>query len=102
LATNAAASLGRRGFWLRQHFAQSPVHDLDFAKRADHDVRRLEVAMDHSPRMRVGERLADLLEDGDEAAAIVAWIPPLCQQSGQRLSLDQLHREIRALILKLP
>ena len=51
----------------RQDLGQAPVHHLHLAERADHHVRGLQVAVDHAPRVRVGHRLADLLEDREEA-----------------------------------
>jgi len=53
-----------------QHLGESPVHDLDLAEAADHDVARLEVAVEDPVGVRVGHRLADLLEHRQEAAAV--------------------------------
>ena len=52
-----------------EHLGQAPVHHLDLAEAAHHDVRRLQVAVDHAPGVGVGHRLADLLEDGQEPRA---------------------------------
>jgi hypothetical protein len=45
-----------------QHLGESPVHDLDLAEGAHHDVGGLEVAVDHPLAVGVGHRLAHLLE----------------------------------------
>jgi hypothetical protein len=48
---------------LGQHLGQAPVDHLHFSVRADHDVGRLDVAVNHAPGMRVRHCLADGLED---------------------------------------
>ena len=53
-----------------EHLGQPPVHDLHLAERPDHDVGRLQVAVDHAVGVGVGHRLADLLEDRHEPAAV--------------------------------
>ena len=55
-----------------QDLGQPPVHDLDLAELPDHDVRRLQVPVDDPLAVGVPDRLADLLEDGDEPAAVAA------------------------------
>ena len=50
-----------------QHLGQPPVHHLYFAVRPDHNVRRLQVAVDDIPTMGKCERLADLSEDLDDS-----------------------------------
>ena len=57
---------------LPEDLREPPVDHLHLAEGADHDVRRLEVAVDHAPRVGVGDGLADLLEDGEEPAEVVA------------------------------
>ena len=54
---------------LRQDLGQAPVHHLHLAERADHDVRRLQVAMDHAAGVGVGDRLADGLRRSRGSAA---------------------------------
>ena len=79
------------------HLGEAPVHDLHLAEGADHDVRRLEVAVDHAAGVGVGDRLADLLEDREEAAPrSSAGVGPLVEQRGERAAVDQLHGEVRA------
>ena len=63
-----------------QDLGQAPVHDLDLAEAADHDVRRLQVAVDHAAGVGVGHRLADLLEDRQEAGQVVAGVGAGLQQ----------------------
>ena len=50
-----------------QDLGQSPVHDLDLAEQSHHHVRRLQVAMDHPPRVGIGHRVAGRLEDRRES-----------------------------------
>ena len=54
-----------------QDLGQAPVHHLDLAERADHDVRGLQVAVDHAAGVGIGHRLADLLEDREEPGQVV-------------------------------
>jgi hypothetical protein len=57
-AVRLARLRGRRRR-LADHLRQPPVHDERLAERADHDVRRLQVAVDDPLRVRVADRLAD-------------------------------------------
>ena len=82
-------AVGRRP--VRQHFRQAPVHDLHLAEAAHHDVGRLQVAVDDVVRVGVGERLADLLEDGREPAALGRRVGPRLQQPVEGGALDELH-----------
>jgi hypothetical protein len=84
-----ADATGRR----LQHLGESPIHDLHLAKRPDHDVLRLEVAVDHVASVGVGQRLAHLLEDAQETRLIVHRLGPFEQQVVKRAALDQLHGE---------
>ena len=78
-----------------QHLGQAPVHDLDLAERADHDVRRLQVPVDHPSGVRVGHRLRHLLEDAQGPRQPVGRRRPGGQQLREGLAPDQLHREER-------
>ena len=51
---------------LPQDPGDPPVHDIDRAVFADHDVGGLEVSMDDPASVGERDRLADLLEDGQE------------------------------------
>jgi hypothetical protein len=51
--------------------------------------------VDDAARVRVGHRLAGLLENREEAAAVVRRILALLKQRGERAPLDELHREER-------
>ena len=59
---------GRRLF--AEDLGQPPIHDLDFAESADHDVGRLEVSVDDTVGVGVADRLAHGLEDGQQPAAV--------------------------------
>ena len=54
--------------------------------------------MDHAARVSVGERLADLLEDAEEALAVLGGVLALREERRERLALDQLHREVGLLV----
>ncbi len=58
-----------------QDLGQAPVHHLDLAERADHHVRRFQIAVDHPPGVGVGDGLGDRLEDGEKAGQIVGRDP---------------------------
>ena len=87
---------------LGEDLGQSPVHDLDLAEGAHHHVRRLQVAMDHPPRVGIGHRLAGLLEDPQEPRQVLRRARPFAEQGGQGPPLDQLHGEIRATVGESP
>ena len=75
----AAVPEHRRGLRRRLRPGDDPgdaeVHDLDLALARDHDVRRLDVAVDHAGDVRVRERLADLLRDLDGVPDVEAARP---------------------------
>ena len=53
----------RGGFFFQAPVArQAPIEDDDLAEGAEHDVLRLEIAMDDAARVRERDRLADALE----------------------------------------
>ena len=52
--------------------------------------------MDHAAGVGVGDGLADLLEDREEAPTLGLGPAPLLEQHGQCLALHELHREVRA------
>jgi hypothetical protein len=71
--------------------ASPPVHHLHLAEGTHHHVGGLQVAVDHTPGMRVGDGLGDRLEDGEDAGAIVGGLFPIFQHLGKcRLSLGTL------------
>ena len=55
---------GGRGVGLAEHAGQPEVGDLHLARRGDHDVFRLDVAMDDALLGRLGQRGGDLPHDG--------------------------------------
>ena len=78
---------------LGQDFREAPVHHLHFTEGADHHVRWLKVAMDHSPCMDVGHGLADGFEDGKKTGHFPRHVAPLAKQFGQGAALHELHGE---------
>ena len=77
-----------------QDLGQAPVHHLDLAERADHHVRRLQVAVDHPPGVGVGHRLATCSKIARNRGRSSAGSGALGQQRGQGAALDQLHGEV--------
>ena len=79
----------------RQPFRQTPIHDLDLAEGPDHDVERLQVAVDHPLAVGVGHGLAHLLENLQEPGEVVSGVGPFLQELRQGLAADQFHGEER-------
>ena len=99
----AGARGGRRGGGLGglgHQPADAPVHDVDLVVPAHHQVRRLEVAMDHAALVRVGDGVADLqevLEARRQGMVLVRRFvlrverARVGDQLAERLAFDQLH-----------
>ncbi|MFO0890076.1 MAG: hypothetical protein U0790_13170 [Isosphaeraceae bacterium] len=81
-----------------QHLGKSPIHHLHLAEGPHHHVGRLQIAVNDVVRMRVRQRLADLLERQDESAAVRSRIGPRHQHFLERLPLDQLHGQERSAV----
>ncbi len=78
-----------------EDLGQAPIHHLDLAEGPDHDVRRLDVAVDHPARVGVGDGLRDRLEDRQHPGQAVAGILASGQEPGERVPFHQLHAEER-------
>ena len=74
---------------LGQSQGDAPVHDRDFAVLADHDVLRLDVAVDHVAVVGEADGVADLHQDLD---VIVPVRPVFVHARVPRAALDPLHR----------
>jgi hypothetical protein len=74
-----------------RHPRQAEVEQLHAALR-DHDVARLQIAMDDALPVRAVERRGDV--DGDAQRALERQRAAR-DQAGQRLALEQLHDQIR-------
>jgi hypothetical protein len=61
-----AREVGRGRVLFRDDFRETPVHDEHAAEVAEHDVFRLEIAVDDALAVGEGDGIADLLEDGEE------------------------------------
>ena len=70
------------------------IHDADFAGAVQHDVRRLEVAVDDASLVRGGERGAEL--PGHLDRAIFGRPADAAQRRREVLSVDELHRQEHA------
>jgi len=53
-------------FVIRHSLRQPPIHHQHFAVVAEHEVLGLQIAVDDSPAVRKGERVAHFLEDGEQ------------------------------------
>ena len=81
--------------------SEAPVHHVHLAEGAHHHVVRLEVAVDHAPAVREGQRLARALEHAEHAPGAPARIAgrAALEDLRERHALDQLHREVGAAVL---
>ena len=77
--------MARRPGPLGQDLGQAPVHHLDLAEVAYHDVGRFQIAMDHAPGVGISDRLADLLEDVEESRQILAPCSPAPPRSAAKV-----------------
>ncbi len=81
-----------------QHFRETPVDDLHLAEGAHHDVRGLQVTVEHALAVRVGDGLTHRFEDREQPPAVVGRRLPLLEERGERAALDELHREVRRVV----
>ena len=84
---------------LLEELGDAEVEELHLALAGDEDVRRLEVAVHHQVRMRIGDRVAHLEEDrelGREGES------GLGAEAIDRHALDVLEREVRGAVLRDP
>ncbi len=86
-------------------FGDAPVHDHHLAEAADHDVGRLDVAVEDAARVGERERVQDAQRRSRPAAQRVAAVvvgvagaEPV-EDVGERLALDVLHHEEVAALL---
>src|SRR5690242_15944193 len=73
------------------------VKNLDHAVSRKHEVRWLEVTVDHAVRMREAHGVADLFrvrEERKQRRKLMA-----CEQRGESLALDELHTQINEILL---
>ena len=73
------------------HFCETKVHDHDFAPAVQHDVGRLEIAVQHALVMRCGDACAKLARDLQSFVAGQATDAP--QQRTQVFTIDVFHRQ---------
>ena len=81
----------------RQHPRDPPIHDVDLAVLADHDVRGLDVAVDHSAAVGEGQGFADFDQDLQQlrqSIGLQALVAGVRDPVGQGLTFDHLHGEV--------
>ena len=87
------------------HLRETPVEDLDLAVLAEHDVRGLEVAMEHAARMREVDRLCDLEQhlheprDGVPGDGLRVAPAQAAEHVGERAAPDVAHRAERGAVV---
>ena len=84
---------------IRDRARDAPVEDIDLAEVAEHDVRRLEIAVDDPRAVRELDRETDIGEGAQEAPShehlvLLAGAQAL-QELGHRGPLQPLHHEVR-------
>ncbi len=82
----------------REHLREAPIRDLHLAERADENVGGLQVSVYDAARVGVGHGVANLLEDAQEADAILGGLHAIFEQARERAAPDQLHCEVRPLL----
>ena len=81
---------GARGAGHRRQLREAEVEHLDLARRREHDVGRLDVAVDDPRRVRGRERARDVHR---VAQRLVHRQRPLREQAVERAALHVLHRD---------
>ncbi len=76
---------------------EAEVGDADAAVRVEHDVGRLEIAVQHAEVVRGGEAGADLARD--LGGPLLGEAADPLQQQRQVLAVDQLHRQEHAAVV---
>ena len=93
---HAGAGLFRRGEVGVDEFRDAEVEQAHVAAGRDEDVRRLEVAVDDQVRVRVRDRVADLVEQVEPRFQRKAMRAAVI---GDRLAFDVFEREIRLMVV---
>lgn len=81
-----------------QQLRQSPIHHQHLTELADHDVLRLEVAMQHALAVGEGDGVADFAEDAEQARewevaeSFGDFFAQIGEDGLQRAAFDELHR----------
>ncbi len=76
------------------HLGDTPIQDQHFAERPDHDILRLEIAVDDPVGMSERDRLADALEDSEPLGKARGGVEVFIQSS----PFDPLHDVVHAAI----
>ena len=88
---------------LIEHAREPPVEHVDLAEVAEHDVRRLEIAMDDAARVGELDREADVDEPREDLAAwpLLAHgllLRAIREHIGERRAGQSLHHEVRVAV----
>ena len=87
----------RHRYLARLAFRQTEIHQMRFPRRVDHDVTRLQIAMDDACFVRVVQRLGDLhTQEGRFVRAQTRFREHFIK----RLSLDEIANNIRSLVVR--
>src|SRR5690348_12464712 len=81
---------GGRGFGVVEEFRESEVEHLYLARRRDHHVARLDIAMNDAAAMRGGECFSDLQTDQQRGLEF-EWTAR--DELAHVLAFDELHRD---------
>jgi hypothetical protein len=81
--------------FISQKLRNSKVEKLDVTVVTDHDIGRLEVAMNDQVAMRIFDRAADVHE---KTESFLDWRAPLVAVNGERHAGYILHREVRTAV----
>jgi hypothetical protein len=96
--SHRAGPLSRRGELAPRKLGDAEVQDLEHAVGGDHEVRRLDVPVDHAPLVGLGQPASRLQGEGDDLGR--GHRPPL-QAPRQRLALVVRHRDEELAVLRL-
>src|SRR5438105_15557987 len=80
-----------------ERLSQSPrnpkIRDLEIAPLIDHQVRRLQIAMDDADAIvRINERITKLCDPARQLVRLKDFLFLLATQTGERLAIHILHR----------
>ena len=75
-----------------QFFGQSPIHDQDFTKIPDHNVRGFQIPVNDATLVHIGNRLTHQFKNSNQFSA-AGGSQGAFEFVGQSFAFDELHRE---------